>query len=699
MHTVSTEELEFKSLSIVSICILIFFALSDAQVLGAITPQIAAGLGVDKAAIASSVTVYAVAAAAVAILLGNLHLFPLLRSILSLPLASVLFSVATALAALSPNYTTFLISRGLAGLAGGLISALAISALANSSSYSKRGKQMIGPSICYFLAPVLGVPSATYLVAHSGWRMSFALLSLLTLLAGVMVYRFCIKQSLNDGETSGVVRMVFSDRARIAGIAGAFFVSGGLVGFTTYLGTWLSDSFHSGLDQIGLVYGLAGGIAVLAGATGGAFADRFGKKAVALKGSLGMVVTLLLLPTFGWGSGLLVVICLTAFFAAIRVAPLQALVTEQVESVDRATYIAIRNSFSQLGIASAVALGALLYARLGMAGIALLCSIFTMLAFLSIRVLRDPEERATTRGRLYRLAITAISLLLIFVLGIPWLLSFLLTKARTRSFEARYSETPKDMGFDYRDVTFHSADNVELSGWFLEAPDSTTTFVLTHGLFRSRYEMMQRALVLRRMGYSVLLYDLRRHGKSKGEFSTMGYNERLDVHAALDYVKQARPKDALVAMGVSMGAAATLLAASERDDLKAVIAESSFLSFSDTVNHHISLAGIPRFPLAPLLIYFTSYRMNFRLQDFDILAATKRIKAPVMMVGAGQDRRMPVESVLEPLYSAVQNHLKRKLLIPDARHGQAFEKAPVEYTEAIEEFLLSITKKTERMTA
>lgn len=689
--TVSTESIETKSLSVVSICVLIFFALSDAQVLGAITPQIAIGLGVDKAAIAFSVTVYAVAAAAVAILLGNLHLFPRLKDVLSLPLAATLFSAATALAALSPNYRIFLLSRGLAGLAGGLISALTISALANSSSYSKRGKQMIGPSICYFLAPVLGVPCATYLVTHSGWRMSFALLSILTLLAGAMVYRFSIKQSLKDGQTSGVIRLVFSDRARVAGVAGAFFVSGGLVGFTTYLGTWLSDSFHAGLNQIGLIYGLAGTIAVLAGATGGAFADRFGKKAVALKGSLGMVVALLFLPTFGWGGGLFILISLTAFFAAIRVAPLQALVTEQVESADRAAYIAIRNSFSQLGIASAVALGALLYARLGMAGVALLCSTFTLLAFLSIRMLKDPGER-TGRGRLYRLAITSISLLLILMLGFPWLLSFLLTKARTRSFEARYSETPKNSGFDYRDVTFISADNVELSGWFLEAPDSTTTFVLTHGLFRSRYEMMQRGLVLRRMGYSVLLYDLRRHGKSRGEFSTMGYNERLDVHAALDYVKQVRPKDSLVAVGVSMGAAATLLAASERDDLEAVIAESSFLSFSETVRHHISLAGIPTVPLAAFLTHFTAFRMNFRLEDFDILAATRRIKAPVMMIGAEKDRRMPVESVLEPLYNAVQNPLKRKLLVKDARHGQAFEKSPVEYMEAIEEFLNTIRK-------
>ncbi len=690
--TVSTQEIEATSLSVVSICILIFFALSDAQVLGAIAPQIASGLGVEKAVVASSVTVYSVAAAVVAILLGNLHLFPRLKNLLSLSLASTLFSVAAAMAALSPNYTAFLLSRGLAGLAGGLISALAISTLANTSSYSKRGRQMIGPSICYFLAPVLGVPVATYLVAHSGWRMSFAALSLLSMLAGVMVYRFSMKQSLGSG-TSGVMRLVFSDRARIAGIVGAFFVSGGLVGFTTYLGVWLSDSFHSGLNQIGLVYGLAGAVAVLAGAAGGAFADRFGKKAVALKGSLGMVVALLFLPTFVWGSGLFLLISLTAFFAAVRVAPLQALVTEQVESADRAAYIAIRNSFSQLGIAFAVALGAMLYPRLGMAGVAVLCSIFTLFAFLSIKVLKDPEERVRAHGRLYKLTIAAITLLLILALGLPWLLSFLLTKAKTRSFEARYTETPKSYGIDYRDVAFNSKDNIELSGWFLEAQDSTTTFVLTHGLFRSRYEMLQRGLVLRQMGYSVLLYDLRRHGRSRGEFCTLGYDERLDVHAALNYAKKLRPKDRLVAMGVSMGAAATLLAASERDDLEAVIAESSFLSFSDTVRHHVSLAGIPTVPLAALLTHLTCYRMNFKLEDFDILAATKRIKSPVMMVGAGQDRRMPVESVLEPLYDAVQSPLKRKLLIPDARHGQAFEKAPVEYTKAVEEFLNTIQKK------
>jgi MFS family permease len=52
-------------------CLLMLVALVDSQVVAAITPQIAAGLGSAKTSVAASVMVYALAAAAVALVLGR----------------------------------------------------------------------------------------------------------------------------------------------------------------------------------------------------------------------------------------------------------------------------------------------------------------------------------------------------------------------------------------------------------------------------------------------------------------------------------------------------------------------------------------------------------------------------------------------------------------------------------------------------
>jgi predicted MFS family arabinose efflux permease len=76
-----------------------------------------------------------------------------------------------------------------------LISALAIAALANASSYAKRGKQMSGVAVSYFLAPVLGVPLGTYLTGLYSWRVVFGFSAVLVALAGLLVRLFPLPDS------------------------------------------------------------------------------------------------------------------------------------------------------------------------------------------------------------------------------------------------------------------------------------------------------------------------------------------------------------------------------------------------------------------------------------------------------------------------------------------------------------------------
>ncbi len=764
-------------------------ALIDSQVVAAITPQIAAGLGSAKTIVAASAMAYALAAAAVALVLGRGA--GRVNPVRWLPGAAGIFVAANALAAFAPHVALFWTARALAGLAGGLVSALVIAALADASGYARRGRQMSGVAVAYFLAPVLGVPAGAWLAGLVGWRAVFAVSAALVAVAGLLVRRFPLSSAggaTGDAEADASRGRIVDDRrkkvdarksdegaaatdARVSlwrlgmrsrstrrGIVSAFFVSGGLVGLTTYLGTWLSDAFRAGAREVGLIYALAGAGAVAGGALGGLLADRYGKRRVAVISSASMILLVLVLPTFTWGARLWAIICATAFLAALRVAPLQALVTELVAASERATYIALRNGASQLGIALAVAAGARLYPRYGLAGVGAMCAALTLGATLSMRKLADPhddhtdaragndtnaragdddpvrqddnparlapasdgratpsdeKDRLPTRRRFNgrsiarKLAAVVIALVLLVTVGLPWLLSFAITKAGTRPGERDRTDTPAAHGATFEAVSFTSTDGNTLSGWYLPATNTArrrgVTFVLTHGLFRSRYEMLERGLALWREGYGVLLYDLRRHGASAAEFSSIGYHERHDVAAAFSFVSAREPDNRIVLMGVSMGAAATLLAASEMQDEKllGVVAESSFLSFAHTVKHHVSLMKIPpsphggglrvpTFPFATLLIKFTSWRLNFAAEDYDLARAAAKISRPVLFIGGAKDVRMPTASVLEPLYAAAASAGKRKFIVEGATHGRAYDESPESYIKAVNEFVESI---------
>jgi predicted MFS family arabinose efflux permease/pimeloyl-ACP methyl ester carboxylesterase len=696
--------------------LLILVAIVDSQVVPAIAPHIAAGLKAAKPVVAASATAYSIAAAAVALLLGRYS--KRINTEAWLLVAAAIFVVASVLAAASPHIIPFFAARSLAGLAGGLISALAIAAIANASSYAHRGKKMSGVAVAYFLAPVLGVPLGALIAGLYGWRVVFLSSAVAVAIAGLLVRQFPLSAATPDerddekpdaasetkaGAWRSLWKLATRSRSTRMGIVSAFFVSGGLVGFITYLGTWLSDAFYAGPREVGSIYALAGIGAVAGGALGGYLADRYGKRSVAAKSSVGMAVLLPLLPTFTRGPALFVLIGATAFLAAVRVAPLQALITELVRPSERPAYIALRNGSSQLGIAAAVFGGGFIYPRYGLAFVGAFCALLTLLAWIAIRRLDDPHGRMAGNKaqstplwkRLGRKMLIAVSvLLLLIVVGLPWLLSFAITKAGTRPQDSKLTDTPAQQGAAYEDVTFVSQDGNRLSGWYLASRAHSTTVVMTHGLFRSRYEMLDRAVVLWQQGYGVLVFDLRRHGKSPAEFSTLGFNERHDVEAAMRYVRERAPHDRIVLMGVSMGAAATLLAAAETKDVAGVISESSFLSFRDTVYHHLQLGRIPTFPFAGILTTLTALRMNFEPSDFDLLKAVQRISCPILFIGGTADRRMPNDKVLEPMYAAATNPLKRKLIVEGATHGRAFDTDSEAYSTAVREFLQSIEATT-----
>ena len=299
------------------------------------------------------------------------------------------------------------------------------------------------------------------------------------------------------------------------------------------------------------------------------------------------------------------------------------------------------------------------------------------------------------RRILKRVIITLIIVAIVLVFGVfPWGLAALVTSARTRPMDRNLTETPADFGAQFRDVEFQTSDGVKISGWLVPSGDKHATIIYSHGLFRSRRELLERAMDLWKLGYGALLYDQRNHGASGAARVTLGYNERLDVEAAVRYLHDdVRTTDKIVSLGISMGATAALLAAAETPEVAAVISDSSFLSFKDTVDHHVNMfLRLPRFPFSNELRFYIQHRAGFDGADLNALEAVKRIgDRPIMFIAAAHDRRMPPE-IAEQLYQACSSS-KRDLLIiegpGDNVHAHAYQANPKVYVERVSTFLQS----------
>src|SRR6058998_3932455 len=192
-------------------------------------------------------------------------------------------------------------------------------------------------------------------------------------------------------------------------------------------------------------------------------------------------------------------------------------------------------------------------------------------------------------GRVYRLMfLAAILIALVLFLVLPVAGSFLITNSHFH-FPERGPTTPEAVGISVLPAEFVSQDGIPLRGWWIPGDRSMPVIIFVHGLNRSRIEMLERAADASRRGYGVLLFDLRNHGESGRAYTTLGIHEARDVCAASHLARLKAPGRAQLLWGVSMGASTALLALRDCGGFAGVVSDSSFLSFRDTIGHHLTL--------------------------------------------------------------------------------------------------------------
>lgn len=362
---------------------------TDLQLIAAISPEIAIGFRATTVQVSYSFVGYSIAAALAALLLIRFPKY--LSGANLLPVVCFGYAILIILSVISQTLVLFLVARGLCGLAGGMISALAISRLAETSSYEQRGKSMNFLTFGYFAAPMFGVPAGVFLAGQFDWRVALCATGIALPAIGLMMRAIPGPGKPPPQPPNFADKQPGSHLSRRLGIISAFFVSGGSVGFVMFLGSWLAELGPGNGFDTGVIYSLVN-LAGLAGGLGGGFiADRVGKRSVALHSSLLMAVCLFAVIATSGPTAILLFVLGSATSAALRVAPLQALLTELVTRENIVAYIAARNISSQLGIAFSVVVCGHLYSTFGFQAVLFACGAFTVAAWLTIGGIVEPE--------------------------------------------------------------------------------------------------------------------------------------------------------------------------------------------------------------------------------------------------------------------------------------------------------------------
>ncbi len=136
--------------------------------------------------------------------------------------------------------------------------------------------------------------------------------------------------------------------------------------------------------------------------------------------------------------------------------------------------------------------------------------------------------------------------------------------------------SPADLGLVYLDVTLVTSDDLELYGWYIPSTNGAAV-ILVHAFNGNRTGMIYHAELLAKNGYGALLYDTRAQGESEGEVYALGWEDNLDIEAALDYLLQRTEinPEQIAVLGLSAGAKASLYTATQNETISAVVVEGT----------------------------------------------------------------------------------------------------------------------------
>ncbi|MFD9904317.1 MFS transporter [Streptomyces sp. NPDC059063] len=164
----------------------IFAMVTSEFVVAGLMPQMADGLGATISEIGYLITAFAIAMA-----FGGPFLTAALLKLPQKRALMVLFAVFLAgnvLAALAPDYWTMLVARVVTGIASQAFFGVSLSMATRLARPEMRGRAVAVALNGLMLGTLLGLPLATVVGEHLGWRAAFWAITVLTVLAAVATF-------------------------------------------------------------------------------------------------------------------------------------------------------------------------------------------------------------------------------------------------------------------------------------------------------------------------------------------------------------------------------------------------------------------------------------------------------------------------------------------------------------------------------
>lgn len=249
--------------------------------------------------------------------------------------------------------------------------------------------------------------------------------------------------------------------------------------------------------------------------------------------------------------------------------------------------------------------------------------------------------------------------------------------------------TPADVGLAFERVGFTTSDGLRLAGWWVPAPDPAAargTVVFLHGYGDSKAQSLPYLPFLHNDSLNVLAFDMRAHGESQGDHTTVGMDEVADARAAIAYAATRADPSRIALLGLSMGAATAINEAPGDARVRAIVSDSSFATLQNIASNSIThFTHLPKYPYGPVSVWMAAALVHENVARDAPIRSIASVHAPILLIQGGADDIAIAAQDGEALHRADPS--SEYWLVPGAHHVEAHSVAQAEYESKVDAFL------------
>jgi hypothetical protein len=290
-----------------------------------------------------------------------------------------------------------------------------------------------------------------------------------------------------------------------------------------------------------------------------------------------------------------------------------------------------------------------------------------------------------------KIALIVLGILLFLAAFAVWAIAtYLLPYAIIQPERRTVDRSPAVLGLAYEHFRFGVGDGIQLDVFYVPATTDTAkaNLIMLHGVGSCKEVYLGWGRELTAIGYNLLLWDQRAHGKSGGEFLTYGHHEKHDVSLAIDWLDAKNPGLPTGIYGNSMGGAIAIQSMAHNPGLVFGLIESTFTDLPTVSNAYgRRMSGLPLpFWLSDYVLRRAAAIADFPAFEIRPVESAKQVRQPVLHIHGDVDSNINI-SHARALFAAYASADKTLYVVENGDHADLWNKGGAGYRDVLSGFL------------